>query len=496
FRSNLNTNILVYFFGLFAFCIILYGIYKLMHENKNKLSISILFSLYLSFLLIIFLLLISNQHGPLAQFYAEYLKTGLPDYIYLFGILSGSFIILFIAILLPISLAISFNYSNKFIHLIIIAIIIIFYLYSFAYLPISNGYEGYLKNNETMPNGVMNIPKYVFEISDFINHNLSSSYAVLTLPQTDYAWELSRWYNGSDVYGSLINGPVYTGYFGFTAYGEYWFPQSMNLAYLAGKEVDNSTLTNLNVDKLFELLGIKYIIVQGDTIKKSNFIYIPASIFNFSKIYFNLNSSKGLAFVKSYGNSSIYVNNNLLPLVYSTNLIYSKNLTPENLVSFIIRNDSNFNPSNYSIYTKEIQGFGDSGGPYFGENITFNYTPTNISNYIKPDVSFVQNTPTSVTVHVTNATTPYYLVFRETYDPHWAAFYSNGTQVNPRNHIAVNGFANAWYMNKTGNYTITLYYTLQTDAWIAWGVSFAAFFVTVGIGVYGWREMRHAREVK
>ena len=43
-------------------------------------------------------------------------------------------------------------------------------------------------------------------------------------------------------------------------------------------------------------------------------------------------------------------------------------------------------------------------------------------------------------------------------------------------------------MNKTGNYTVTLYYTLQTDAWIAWGVSFAALFATIGIGVYGWKE--------
>ena len=93
-------------------------------------------------------------------------------------------------------------------------------------------------------------------------------------------------------------------------------------------------------------------------------------------------------------------------------------------------------------------------------------------------------------MHVHNATTPYYLVFRETYDPHWAALYSNGIEVNHRDHIAVNGFANAWYMNKTGNYTITLYYTLQTDAWIAWAVSFAALFVTVGIGVYGWRETK------
>ena len=45
-----------------------------------------------------------------------------------------------------------------------------------------------------------------------------------------------------------------------------------------------------------------------------------------------------------------------------------------------------------------------------------------------------------------------------------------------------------WYMNKTGNYTITLYYTLQTDADIMWVVSFAGLFAAIGIGVYGWRK--------
>ncbi len=44
------------------------------------------------------------------------------------------------------------------------------------------------------------------------------------------------------------------------------------------------------------------------------------------------------------------------------------------------------------------------------------------------------------------------------------------------------------YMNKTGNYTITLYYTPQTIAWLALAVSFVAFEITVAIGVYGWTE--------
>ena len=140
-----------------------------------------------------------------------------------------------------------------------------------------------------------------------------------------------------------------------------------------------------------------------------------------------------------------------------------------------------FNIQNTSVYSTHIDNF-------YNDSNTINATP--IANFTMPDITFIENNPTQVTVHISNATAPYYLVFRETYDPHWVAFYSNGTEVNPHDHIAVNGFANAWYMNKTGNYTITLYYTLQTDAWIAWGVSFVALFVTIGIGVYGWKEQK------
>jgi hypothetical protein len=173
----------------------------------------------------------------------------------------------------------------------------------------------------------------------------------------------------------------------------------------------------------------------------------------------------------------VYENNNFVPLAYASDVKNIGNASTADIFD-VIENDS-FNIQNDSVYSAYINGF-------YNDSNTINATP--IANFVKPNITFVENTPTKVTVHVSNAITPYYLVFRETYDPHWAAFYSNGTEVNPRDHIAVNGFANAWYMNKTGNYTVTLYYTLQTDAWIAWGVSFAALFVTVGIGVYGWKK--------
>ena len=96
---------------------------------------------------------------------------------------------------------------------------------------------------------------------------------------------------------------------------------------------------------------------------------------------------------------------------------------------------------------------------------------------------------------MTNATTPFYLVFRETYGNDWKS-YINNKPIPNIDHITVNGFANAWYINKTGNYTITLYYTIQTYADITWVISFIALFITIAIGYLGYRDSHETNKVK
>ena len=56
-----------------------------------------------------------------------------------------------------------------------------------------------------------------------------------------------------------------------------------------------------------------------------------------------------------------------------------------------------------------------------------------------------------------------------------------------------NGFANAWYVNKPGNYDITLQYSIQGLAWDTMAISIAAFAVALGIGIIGIKEMRSRR---
>lgn len=494
--SNNVINSFKNIFTLVLFLIIFYGVYSIFEVGKRNKKFDytrkVVLAIYGSFLSIMFLYLLSNGNGylgPLYDLISKYIPPQL-NYMYLFGILPVSFFALILAILLPISIIFSIGFHRRRVLCAIFVILAILYIYIYAYIPISNGYVSFLGNGATVPNGVQIIPKYVFAVSDYINKNISNQYSVLTLPQT-YYWGLTTWYNGSNVYGSLIDAPVYTGYFGFTSYGEYFFPPSMNMAYLESKSIDTLNLIGTSPSKLYGILGIKYIIVQGDATSESNFVDVPANKFNFSTIYTNLNESAGLAFAKEYNTTRIYINNEVVPLVYGANLIRLGNLSTQELVNYITQNKS-FDISNEALSTDYIQGFGVSGGPMFGSNVYFNLTTPSIQVYQNPNVTSIESDPTKIIVHITNATTPFYLVFRETYDPHWVASYSNASMISSEDHIAVNGFANAWYINRTGSYTITLYYTLQTYAWYAWMLAFTCLLATCYIGWLAYKKSKES----
>ena len=489
FIPNNGTDSIPYIFlGLITTLIIVaYNTAIINLRSKNGIltdKMMMQFALFLSF---IFLLFLSSVYFlPISVLFLKFLPL-----LYVFALpwLSNAIMFAMAIILLPVAMIMSFNYTKKRLLKIGFLITAIFIIGSFVYLL---WFIPYLKGTPVgadiiSPHSI-DIPQHVFQISNFINSQ-NGEFAVFTLPQSQRGgyngWQFDTWYAGANFYASLIMHPVYCGFTCFTPYSQEFFPPSDLESYYLNNPIMNTVITNKSVSNSFGIFGIKYIIIQGDTLHNltngyEN--YFSAPKFNLSIIYKNLNTSKNMVFLKKYGNSSVYENLNYVHLVYASNI---KNLGNKNLGnSFnytaldLIKNLS-FNIKNTSVFITSIDGF-------YNDSNTINATP--IANFSKPNISFVDNTPTKVTVHVSNAITPYYLVFRETYDPHWAAFYSNGTEVNPRDHIAVNGFANAWYMNKTGNYTITLYYTLQTDAWIAWAVSFAALFVTVGIGVYGWKK--------
>jgi hypothetical protein len=452
---------------LSIFLIAVIGFLKAL-EDKTKRRLEFGISLALLSIYLIFVIFGTGINKPFGILFANGVKLIPYLLVFRYTYFATHYIFLFImATLFGVGIAYVVKFArgnkNKILSFSIYALlflVLITYLYSFDYLQISG-------TTKTV------IPEHVFNISNYINSQ-QGIFSIATLPMA-LGWQSTNWYTGTNVYSSLVNKPTYTG--SYTYYNEIFFPVSTSLyADGVGSEVDFGNASKISISNGFGVFGIHYIIVQGDALNKSicEYCYIPP--FSFNTIYSNLNNSKGIFFVKRFGNSSVYRNDNYVPLVYGSDLIVLRNASSVNIMD-IIEGDL-FNIKNTSVYSNNISGF-------YNDSNTIN--ATRISNFSMPNISFVENTPTKVTVDVSNATTPYYLVFRETYDTHWVAYYSNGTAVPERDHIMVNGFANAWYIDRPGSYTITLYYTLQTETWIAWVISFAALFATVGIGIYGWR---------
>jgi hypothetical protein len=82
--------------------------------------------------------------------------------------------------------------------------------------------------------------------------------------------------------------------------------------------------------------------------------------------------------------------------------------------------------------------------------------------------------PTKYIVHI-NASKPFFLVFSESYHKDWVA-YVNGEQLPNDQHFMANGYANAWYINKTGSYEIVLEFWPQRLFYIGATISIVTFF--------------------
>lgn len=356
--------------------------------------------------------------------------------------------------------------------ILLVILFVIGYLYQFNYINMPNS------SKTANLFQVTKIPKNVTDLANYIN-KLNGTYSVATLPMAAN-WQSTTWYIGTNLYSSIIDKPLYTG--SYTTYNEIFFPISTGLYNnYVGYYLDNSNTIDKNISNGLGVFGIHYIIVQGNAIHKSLCSVCYISPFSFNTIYSNLNNSKDIIFVKKFGNSSVYENLNYVPLVYASNIQNIGNSSSQN--EFNLIESKSFNITNDSVFTTNIKGF-------YNDSNTIN--ATTIPNFKEPIIKFDYNNPTLVTVKVINATTPFYLVFRETYGTHWHA-YINGKLIPSKYHVAVNGFANAWYLNKTGNYTVTIYYTQQTYAWIAIAVSAITLIIVIYIGIYGFVENKKSK---
>ena len=110
-------------------------------------------------------------------------------------------------------------------------------------------------------------------------------------------------------------------------------------------------------------------------------------------------------------------------------------------------------------------------------------TATTIETPKEPELAFKNINPTKYVVNITGATEPYYLVLSESFSPYWKAYvvdmdkstnFGDTLFANPlpeENHFEVNGYANAWYIKKPGNYTIIIEFWSQQFVYLGLVIS-------------------------
>lgn len=94
------------------------------------------------------------------------------------------------------------------------------------------------------------------------------------------------------------------------------------------------------------------------------------------------------------------------------------------------------------------------------DNTIFLIENKNPLTFIKtPKVTYKKMDPARYQVTVDNATTPFFLTFLESFHPLWRAYYidnSNKIEVSTDKHFFVNSFANGWFVDKKGSYTMLI----------------------------------------
>ena len=442
---------------LILLIIIAYFIYEFEYSRRARgLEFKVAFSVFLTYLL--FTLFLIGYSAPFGILYGKLVSIFRYLLVFRYSYMETHYIVLFsIAALFGISvpnLASKLKYDKMVLALFVafILILIALYVYAFDYTPIV------LSPEQT-------IPGRIFNISNYINRQ-GNNFSVSALPN-DNGWQSSSWYFGANIYAVLLNETLYDG--GYDSGAGFFFPKAYYEYEPLGAFVNTANTINVSLSNGFGIFGIKYIIVQGDTISRSGY----ASP-NFKKIYENLDGAKGLFFIGSFGNDTVYGNSNYVPLIYASNIRYvNGNVSIDQIMN------KSLDIQNTSLYYAN-----SSNAAKF----------SSVAVFSKPLVRFDQNTPVSITVGVYNATTPYYLVFRENYATGWTASYANGTSISSQNHIEVNGFANAWYIDATGTYKINLYYAPQAYGWGAFLVSAAGLGIAFGVGFAGMKEL-HKRKV-
>lgn len=286
-----------------------------------------------------------------------------------------------------------------------------------------------------------NTPSYYFNAANYLN-NQTGNFNILQLYGGPGRWVVYSWgegdiYIGTDVDSQLFKMPII-------------HPGDNFLAdYVTQQLASNSSL---QIDNYLNLMNIKYIILHND---------IDTDFYNFTspQVFQNNLSMQNVSLEQNFGKLGIYLNNEW------------QNTQAYPASKIIAVNDSN-SMGNAFVNVK-------SGQSFLYLNNQSNAEQLNFLESVKNTLAIPQRTTcTEVSaseyiVQVNNASAPFFLVLGNSYNGYWVANI-NGQQKPETNHFIVNGYANAWYINKTGTFSVKLEFWPQKLLYISAAVSIAS----------------------
>jgi hypothetical protein len=271
------------------------------------------------------------------------------------------------------------------------------------------------------------IPNYYYEAAEWIN-NQTGDFNIFSFYGQDGGWVTYNWgggdvYIGTDVDPFLMHKPIVH------------VANNTFTSYIYNALIQNSTS---HIGKLLSLLNVKYLLLHGDADPKF-YGCIPPKI-----LKRNLLIQRDITLEKSFGKLEFYRNEHWASMhIYATpNAI----LVPGNFneMTKIIEND-NFIPSESVLFlSKQLTS----------QQLSFIREEGAYNHRAAPRVTYVKVNPTKYIVSV-EASRPFYLVLSQSYHTYWRA-YVNDVQVPEEYHFVANGYANAWYINKSGSYEVVL----------------------------------------
>lgn len=124
-----------------------------------------------------------------------------------------------------------------------------------------------------------------------------------------------------------------------------------------------------------------------------------------------------------------------------------------------------------------------------GTRTTFAFFSPEAERPAPPAVTFSQQSNTHWAAHIDRSDGPYLLSFLETFNPGWVAEV-NGTRVAEDRHVKVNGYANAWWMDRNEEpIDVTIRYTPQDRfALNGWVSTIAILMIISGLLIFRFRR--------